>query len=305
MKFFLKRSLLLIPTLWGVVTIVFFLIHFIPGDPVEIMLGENAVQSNKAELRRELGLDKPLGEQYVNYLINLLKGDMGKSIFHREAVSKIIFQRFPATLLLSIYSMIIAILIAFPAGLISAVKKYSVWDNSMAVISLLGVSLPNFFLGPLLIYFFSLKLGIFPVSGMGDWRSYILPSITLGTALAAILSRMIRSSLLDTMDELYITTAKAKGLSKGRILFIHGLRNALIPVVTIMGLQFGALLSGAIITETVFSWPGIGRLLIEAIQTRDYPVVQGVVLTIAVSYIIVNTFVDLLYGLIDPRIRVK
>ena len=305
MRFFLKRLLLLIPTLWGVVTIVFFLIHMIPGDPVEIMLGENALQSNKAELTRELGLDKPISYQYVHYVVNLIKGDMGRSIFHRDKVSTIIFGRFPATLWLSFYSMIIAIMIAFPLGIIAAIRKYSFWDNSLAVVSLLGISLPNFFLGPLLIYFFSLKWGLFPVSGRSDWLSYILPSITLGTALAAILSRMIRSSVLDTMDELYITTARAKGLPPKKILFIHALRNALIPVVTIMGLQFGALLSGAIITETVFSWPGIGRLLIEAIQTRDYPLVQGVVLVIAVTYVVVNTFVDLLYGFIDPRIRVQ
>jgi len=305
MKFFLKRFLLLIPTLLGVVTIVFFLIHMIPGDPVEIMLGENALQSNKAELTRELGLDKPLSYQYIHYIVNLVKGDMGKSIFHRDKVSTIIFERFPATLWLSFYSMIVAILIAFPLGIIAAVRKYSFWDNSLAVISLLGVSMPNFFLGPILIYIFSLKWGLFPVSGKSDWLSYILPTITLGSALAAILSRMVRSSVLDTMDELYISTARAKGLPEKKILFVHALRNALIPVVTIMGLQFGALLSGAIITETVFSWPGIGRLLIEAIQTRDYPLVQGVVLIIAVTYVVVNTFVDLLYGFIDPRIRVQ
>lgn len=303
MRFLLKRLLLLIPTIWGVVTVVFLLIHLVPGDPVEIMLGENAMAADKAKLRHELGLDKPLGEQYVDYLENLCKLDLGESIFYHEPVAKVIGERYPATLSLAIIAMIVAVFLSIPPGIYAAVKKYSFWDNTTLVLSLIGVSLPNFFLGPLLILLFALKLGWLPVSGMSGWDSYILPSITLGTALAAILTRMTRSSLLSTLNQAYVTTARAKGVPEFKVIVKHALRNAMIPVVTIMGLQFGALLSGAVITETIFSWPGIGRLLIDAINTRDYPLVQGVVLIIALSYVIVNTLVDLTYTFIDPRVR--
>ena len=305
MRFLLKRLLLLIPTIWGVVTIVFLLIHLVPGDPVEIMLGENAMAADKAKLRHELSLDKPLGEQYLDYLENLCELDLGDSIFYHEPVAKVIGERYPATLSLAVIAMIVAIFLSIPPGIYAAVKKYSFWDNTTLVLSLIGVSLPNFFLGPLLILLFALKLGWLPVSGMSGWDSYILPSITLGTALAAILTRMTRSSLLSTLNQAYVTTARAKGVPEFKVIVQHALRNAMIPVVTIMGLQFGALLSGAVITETIFSWPGIGRLLIDAINTRDYPLVQGVVLVIALSYVIVNTLVDLTYTFIDPRVRLE
>ena len=303
MRFFLRRLLLLIPTLWGVVTLVFLLIHITPGDPVEIMLGENALLADKTQLRHQLGLDKPFMVQYVDYFKKLAKFDLGESIFYREKVEKVILERYPATIILAVLSMIVAIFFAIPPGIYAAVKKYSFWDNLTAVMSLIGVSLPSFFLGPLLILIFSLKIGWFPVSGRSGLLSYVLPSITLGSAMAAILTRMTRTSLISTLDQQYVTTAKAKGLPFWQIVVEHALRNALIPVVTIMGLQFGALLSGAVITETIFSWPGIGRLLIEAIQTRDYPLVQGVVLVIALTYVIVNTLVDFTYSLIDPRVR--
>ncbi len=305
MRFLVRRVLLLIPTIWGVVTLVFFLIHLTPGDPVEIMLGENAVQADRVALRHQLGLDKPLYRQYVDYLNRVVHLDLGRSIFYKEKVMKIIEERFPATFTLALVSMIVAILIAIPPGIYAAVKQFSFWDNLTAVISLLGVSIPNFFLGPVLILFFSLKLGWFPVSGKSGFASYVLPSITLGTALAAILTRITRSSLTGVLKEAYITTARAKGLPEFRVIVKHALRNAMIPVVTIMGLQFGALLSGAIITETIFSWPGIGRLLIDAINTRDYPLVQGTVLVIALTYVIVNTLVDITYTIIDPRVRLE
>ncbi len=303
MRFLLRRLILMIPTIWGVVTIVFLLIHLTPGDPVEIMLGENSLPADRAALRHELGLDKPLLTQYVDYLDNVIHLNLGESIYYREKVTTIIARRFPATLSLAIFSMIVAIFLAIPPGIYAAVKKYSFWDNATAVASLIGISIPNFFLGPVLILIFALKLGWFPVSGKSDLTSYILPSITLGTALAAILTRMTRTSLISTLNQLYITTARAKGVPEFKVIVKHAFRNALIPVVTIMGLQFGALLSGAVITETIFSWPGIGRLLIDAINTRDYPLVQGTVLVIALSYIIVNTFVDITYSLIDPRVR--
>ncbi len=305
MRFFIRRLLLILPTIWGVVTIVFFLLHLTPGDPVEIMLGENSLPADRAALRHQLGLDKPLLTQYVTYLENLVHLDLGESIFYREKVTTIIERRFPATLSLALFSMIVAMILAIPPGIYAAVKKYSAWDNITAVISLIGVSIPNFFLGPLLILIFALKLGWLPVSGKSDLSSYILPSITLGTSLAAILTRITRTSLISALNQPYIRTARAKGLPETRVIIRHGLRNALIPIVTIMGLQFGALLSGAVITETIFSWPGIGRLLIDAISTRDYPLVQGTVLVIALSYILVNTIVDLTYSLIDPRVRLS
>ncbi len=299
-----KRLLLLIPVVFGVVTLVFFLIHMIPGDPVEIMLGEQAQAADKESLRRHLKLDRPLTEQYISYLTGLVRGDMGRSIHSREQVKSIILKRFPATLLLTVAAMIVAILIAIPIGILSATRQYSFLDNSSMFFALLGISMPNFWLGPLLILFFSIWLGWLPVSGMGGIEHLILPAVTLGTALAAILTRMTRASVLEVIREQYIVTARAKGLAEQAVLFKHALKNALIPVITILGLQFGALLSGSIITETIFSWPGIGRLMIQAINQRDYPVVQGCILVISLSYVLVNLLTDLLYGVADPRIRI-
>lgn len=303
MNYITKRLLLLIPIVLGVVTLVFFLIHMIPGDPVEIMLGEQAQAADKEALRHELRLDRPLAEQYVHYLAALAKGDMGRSIHSREAVTTIILHRFPATLLLTLAAMAVAVLIAVPLGILSAVRQYSVIDNASMLFALLGISMPNFWLGPLLILFFSIWLGWLPVSGMGGVTHLILPAVTLGTALTAILTRMIRASLLEVIREQYIVTARAKGLAEKVVLFKHALKNAMIPVITILGLQFGALLSGSIITETIFSWPGIGRLVIQAINQRDYPVVQGCVLLISLCYVLVNLLTDLFYGVVDPRIR--
>ena len=302
-KYILRRLFLMVPVILGVYTIVFMIIHFIPGDPVDLILGETARPSDREFLRQELGLDKPVLDQYVSSMLRAARGDMGRSLHTNQPVLTTILKRVPATVELTIGAMIVAVLIALPLGIIAALKQYSYFDNGSMFFALLGISMPNFWLGPLLIILFSIKLGWFPVSGRGGIEYLILPAITLGTALAAILTRMIRSSLLEVKKEDYITFARAKGLREVLVIGKHALSNALIPVVTIMGLQFGALLSGSIITETIFSWPGIGRLTIQAIQTRDYPLVQGCVLVLALSYVLINFLTDLVYGFIDPRIR--
>jgi len=303
-NYIVKRLILLIPVVFGVVTLGFFLVHLIPGDPVEVMLGEQARAADKEMLRHELRLDRPLMEQYRLYLTGLARGDLGRSIHFREPVLTMITRRFPATILLTLAAMFVAILIAIPIGIVSATKQYSLIDNASMFFALLGISMPNFWLGPLLILLFSIQLGWLPVSGMGGVEHLILPSITLGTALAAILTRMTRAGILEVIRQQYIVTSRAKGLAEKKVLYKHALKNALIPVITILGLQFGALLSGSIITETIFSWPGIGRLVIQAVNQRDYPLVQGCVLFIALTYVLVNLATDLLYSAADPRIRI-
>lgn len=297
-----SRLLSALVTLLGVVTLVFFLIHFIPGDPVEYILGDSARPADRDALRQQLGLDQPLLQQYSSYLVNLLSLDLGKSLHSKQPVSTLLAERFPATLELALAAFVIALLIAVPLGVMAARKRGTLWDSSAMTMSLLGVSIPNFWLGPMLILLFSLWLGWTPVSGREQAGSLILPAITLGASLSAVLARMVRSTLLEVLNEDYIRTARAKGLKESRIIWRHALTNAMLPVVTLLGLQLGALLAGAVITETVFSWPGIGSLLIESIQKRDYPLVQGCVLLIAVSYLLINTTTDLFYRLLDPRI---
>jgi peptide/nickel transport system permease protein len=301
---FARRILILIPTILGVVTLVFFLIHFIPGDPVELMLGETASRADLAQMRRDLGLDRPMAEQYGNFLTGLARGDLGRSLFYRRPVHQVILEKLPATLELALAAMALTLLIAIPLGVIAAVRKGSLTDRSAMLASLVGISMPNFWLGPLLIILFSLKLGWLPVSGREGAASVILPAITLGTALAALLSRMTRSAMLDVLGEDYLRTARAKGLPERAVIVRHALRNALLPVLTIVGLQLGALLSGAVITEIVFAWPGIGSLLIQSIHTRDYPLVQGCVLVIALGYVAANFLTDLLYAAVDPRVKI-
>ncbi len=301
--YLVRRLLIAVPVILGVVSLVFLLIHLIPGDPVEIMLGERALPADREALRQELGLDRPLPEQYLRFLAQLCRGDLGRSLHYREPVSRLIVERYPATLVLTLAAMFVSLWIALPAGILSGIRQYSVWDHSTMFVALLGVSLPNFWLGPLLILVFSIHLGWLPVSGMGDVRHLILPALTLGTSMATIVARMTRSSILEVLREDYVLAARAKGLPERSVILKHVLRNALLPVVTVVGLQFGGLLAGAVITETIFSWPGLGTLLIQAIQTRDYPVVQGCVLAISLSYVLVNLLTDVVYVLIDPRIR--
>jgi len=306
MKHFItRRLLLLLPVTFGVLTLVFSLVHLIPGDPVEIMLGEGASAADLEDLRHQLGLDRPVMVQYGQYLGGLLRGDLGTSLSYGEPVAALIAGRLLPTLLLTLASMAVALLIALPAGLYSAVRQNSTGDHLLTVGTLLGVSMPNFWLGPLLIILFSIQLGWLPVSGMEGPASLVLPALTMGTGLAALLTRMVRTSLLEVLGEEYVRAARARGLSERRVLWKHALRNAMIPVLTVVGLQFGALLTGAIITETIFSWPGLGQLLIRSINYRDFPLVQGCILTISVTYIVVNLLTDLAYAWLDPRIKLS
>lgn len=301
-RYFLHRCLLLLPTLFGAISLVFLLVHLIPGDPVEVMLGETAGAADKEELRRALGLDQPLAAQYRSFLVKLAGGDLGRSLFEQTSVGAIIGQRLPATIELAFCAMLAALLISFPLAFAAARRPGGIADRGALLFSLLGLSLPNFWLGPLLMILFSIQLGWTPVSGRGSGLHVILPALTLGLGMAAILTRMLRASLLQVSRAEFVQTARAKGLSEKQIWLKHMLRNALLPVVTVMSLQFGALLAGSIITETVFSWPGIGRLTVQAIQTRDYPLVQGCVLVIALAYVLVNFLTDLVYQLVDPRV---
>jgi peptide/nickel transport system permease protein len=302
-RFIVRRLLTLVPTVLGVATLVFFFLHMIPGDPVEVMLGETAQAADKEELRTQLGLNDPILTQYGRFLKGAATGDLGGSFFYRKPVTKVILERLPATIELALAGMLVALLISIPVGVIAAVRQYSAFDNISMFAALLGVSMPNFWLGPLLILAFSLHLEWFPVSGREGFMSLVLPAITLGTALAAMLSRITRSSVLEVLGEDFVTTARAKGLPERTVVLKHVLKNALIPIITVVGLQLGALLSGAIITETVFDWPGLGTLLVMAIQSRDYPLVQGCVLYVSFGYILVNLAADIAYAVVDPRVR--
>ncbi|MCF6345763.1 MAG: ABC transporter permease [Thiomicrorhabdus sp.] len=289
---------------WVVGTLVFFLIHLVPGDPVAVMLGDWASPADETALREQLGLHLPIYTQYWNYITGIFQLDLGESLFFQQPVSELIAERFPMTLQLALMALIIAALISFPLGLWAALRAGKWPDHLSMTVSLIGVSIPNFWLGPMLILLFSLGLAWLPVSGAEQPFAWVLPAITLGTALAAILARMLRASLLEVLHEDYIRTAKAKGLPARLVYGKHALLNALLPVVTILGLQLGTLLGGAVITEVVFDWPGLGQLLVESIQRRDYPVVQGCILVISVAYITINALTELAYGWLDPRIRV-
>lgn len=304
-RFLVRRLLSTVPVVLGVVTIVFLFLRLVPGDPVDLMLGENARPTDRVALRESLGLDRPLLEQYARFLGGLATGDLGASYYYREPVVDTLTARYPATLELTLAGLVVGLAIAFPVGVVAAVRKGRAFDRAAMVLAFVGVALPTFWLGPLLISTFALDLDWFPVSGRDGPESLVLPAVTLGLGLAALSSRMIRAGLAEALTDDYVRTARAKGVAEAAVVGKHALRNALLPVVTIVGLQFGALLSGAVITETIFSWPGIGRLLITAIQTRDYPLVQGGVLFIALTYVFVNLATDLAYALLDPRIRLE
>jgi peptide/nickel transport system permease protein len=302
-RFLLRRLLLLLPILWGVATLVFLLIHLVPGDPVEIMLGETALPAAKAALRERLRLDLPLSAQYGLFFAGLARGDLGSSFVTQEAVTGVILRTLPATAELAAAGLAVALLLALPLGTVAAVRAGRAADRAAMGAALLGLSVPNFVLGPLLILTFAIGTGTFPVSGREGAGAVVLPALTLGLALAGILSRMTRASLLDALGREFVTAARARGLPERRVILRHALRNAAIPILTILGLQAGALLTGAIITETIFSWPGLGRLTLQAIQSRDFPLVQGCVLTIAVIYVLVHLATDCVYAWVDPRIR--
>ena len=288
----------------GVACLVFLLIHLVPGDPVEVMLGESARPSDAEALRHALGLDKPLFTQLLNYLQALLRLDLGQSLYSKRAITDILADRLPATAVLAVVALLVAIAIALPMGVLAALRQNTLWDFGAMSVAMVGVSIPNFVMGPVLILVFSFTLGWFPVSGMEGAASIVLPAVTLGTALAAILSRMVRATLLEVLNEDYVRTARAKGLSEFHVITRHALRNATLPILTLLGLQLGTLLGGAVITEMVFAWPGIGQLTVEAIQRRDYPLLQACVLVISVAYVTVNTLTDVLYAWLDPRIRI-
>ena len=292
-------------TVFGVSVLVFSLVHLVPGDPVEVMLGESAQPADRAALRTALGLDRPLPEQFAAFLADLARLDLGTSLHARRPVASLIAERLPATAELAAAGLAVALAIALPLGSVAALRRGSGADHAAIGFATLGVSIPNFVLGPVLILVFSFTLGWLPVSGREGAGALVLPAFTLGTALAAILARMLRSTLLEVLGEDFIRTARAKGLDEVGVLLRHALGNAMLPVVTLLGLQLGALLAGAVITEIVFSWPGLGSLTVEAIQRRDYPLLQGCVLVISVSYVLVNSLTDLVYAWLDPRIRLR
>ncbi len=305
MKFILSRLASALIVVMGVSALVFLFLYMVPGDPVEVMLGESAQPADREALRRALGLDQPLLTQMGHYYYNLLHLNLGNSLYSQRPISEMLLERMPATVELALASLLVAVLIAFPMGVLAAVRKDTPWDQGAMGLSLVGMSVPNFLMGPILILVFSLWLGWFPVSGRDGLISLVLPAITLGTAMSSILSRMVRATVLETLNEDYIRTARAKGLSERLVIWRHALRNALLPVITLLGLQLGVLLGGAVITEVVFSWPGLGSLTIESIQRRDYPVVQACVLLISLAYVVVNTLTDLVYGWLDPRVRLE
>jgi peptide/nickel transport system permease protein len=301
--FLVRRLLLTVPVLLGVATLVFSLIHIIPGDPAAAMLGESADPAQIARLRHELGLDRPLHQQYFGYLAGLLHGDLGHSLRTAQSVTQVIGERAPATIELAVVAMLVAIVVAIPLGIVAAAWRGTAVDQLSMTLALAGLSLPNFWMGPLLALLLAVEAGWLPVSGRGTAAHLVLPASTLGITLAAILARMTRASVLEELSELYVTAARARGATWRRAVIRHAFRNSLIPVVTVVGLQFGAVLTGAVITETIFAWPGIGRLLVQSIGFRDYPMVQGCILLIAITYVAVNLLTDVVYGWLDPRIR--
>lgn len=310
MKQTLTRLFLTLPVVWVVVSLVFLLIHLVPGDPILQMLGEGATPADIGALRHQYGLDQPLWAQYLHYWNGVLHGNLGQSIRLHDSVAHLIAQRYPYTLALTVAALLLGLALALPAGVAAAVKRGRPADQAISVVSLFGLSVPGLVLGPVLIVVFSISLGWLPVSGANsgagrgiDWRYLILPAIAMGGSLAAILTRMVRTAMLEELGQDYIRTARAKGLSERAVLWRHALPNALVPIVTVVGLQFGALLAGAIVTEKIFSWPGLGRLVVDAISNRDYALVQGCLLAIGLTYVLVNMLTDLVYRWVNPRMR--
>ena len=303
LKYLVRRIIALIPVALGVATLTFALIHLVPGDPVLAMLGDFAAPADVAQMRHELKLDLPLWQQYLYFLSGIVRGDLGESISQHEPVARLIRERFPATLELAVAGLFVAILLAFPLGMVAGANPGGAADVGAMGFAILGISVPHLYLGPLLMIIFSLDLGWFPLTGRGGLSHLVLPAVTLGTALAAIIARMLRQSLVQVLETDYMRTARSKGLSRAAAVLHHGLRNALTPVVTLLGLQAGALLTGSIVVEMIFSWPGLGRLMMTAINSRDYALVEGCVLVFALTYVIVNMLTDLFYSIVDPRIR--
>jgi ABC-type dipeptide/oligopeptide/nickel transport system permease component len=311
MKQTLIRLALTLPVVWLVVSLVFLLIHLVPGDPILQMLGDSATPADMSALRHQYGLDQPLGAQYIHYWTGVVHGDLGSSIRLHDSVGHLIAMRYPYTLVLAATALILSLVLALPAGILAAVRRGRWVDQSLSVVSLFGLSVPGIALGPVLILIFSVSLGWLPVSGASsggahgviDWHYLVLPSIAMGASLAAILTRMVRTAMLEELGQDYIRTARAKGLSEAAVVCRHALPNALVPIITVVGLQFGALLAGAIVTEKIFSWPGLGRLMVDSISNRDYALVQGCLLSIGLTYVLVNMLTDLVYRWVNPRMR--
>ncbi|CAG1021986.1 Glutathione transport system permease protein GsiC [Methylococcales bacterium] len=304
LHYFRSRLLIAIPVLWGVSTLVFAMLHLTPGDPVELMLSQSgATRKTVEQMRTQLGLDDPLPIQYVRFLGNALRGDLGDSIINDQSVVKLILAQLPSTLELAVAGMAIGILLGGILGIVAALRPNTLSDYGSMIIAMVGVSVPSFWLGLLFIFFFALRLGWFPATGQGGWERLVMPATVLGLGVAGMIARLVRSSMLEVLRQEYITTARAKGLFELRVVLRHALKNALIPTVTMVGLQFGQLLSGAVIVETVFARQGVGRLAVDAILRKDFPLVQGTVLFIAVIYVVSNLFTDICYGYLDPRIR--
>lgn len=302
--FFVRRLIAMIPVVFGVLLLVFSMLHLVPGDPVKMMLGEfQASPAQIAKLQSELHLNEPLPQQFGRYVWNALHGNLGRSIRSNKPVTQEIMDNLPSTLELALSGLLVAAVLGISFGVLAAVKQYSWVDAGSMLVALIGVSMPSFWLGLLLIFAFSLRFRWFPATGGGDLKHLVLPAVTLGLGASAIIARLTRSSMLEVMRNEYVTTARSKGLRESRVIIRHALKNALIPVVTIFGLQFGQLLAGTVVIETVFGRPGIGRLIVDAILNKDFPLVQGIVLVIAISYVVVNFIVDLLYAFLDPRIR--
>jgi len=303
MNYILRRLLHIIPVLFGVTLLTFSMLHLIPGDPAQILAGPDASSSDIQALRQQMGLDQPLAVQYVDYLKGLAQGDLGRSMSTRRPVLDELMDRFPNTLILAVAGVGVAVLLGIPIGVLAAIRARTMVDHVAMVLALLGISAPAFWLGFILMMVFSVHLGWFPSAGYRSWGHLVLPALTLGTGAMAIVARMTRSSLLEVLNQDYVRTARAKGLHEVLVIAKHALRNALIPTTTVVGLSFGSLLGGAVLTEMVFAWPGLGRLIVYSIGIRDLPVIQGAVLLLALTFVLVNLGVDLLYGLIDPRVR--
>lgn len=299
----LRRLFLAVPTLFGVSLLVFSIVRMLPGDPAVAMAGVHATQEMVERIRQELGLDQPLFHQYGRFLVGLSRGDLGKSIRTGRPVWAEVLDRLGPTFELTVASLALATLLGIAIGVVSATKPYSFFDYTSMLLALIALSAPVFWLGLMLMLLFSVQLGWLPAAGRGGLAHLVLPSLTLAASSVALIARFCRSTMLEILRQEYVTTARAKGLSERRTVLFHALRNALIPIITVIGLRFGALLSGAVLTETVFAWPGVGRLVVDSVSARDYPVIQGAVLMIALSFVLINLAVDLLYGVVNPRIR--
>lgn len=289
--------------LFGVLLLTFLLIHLIPGDPIDVMLGESANMADRETLRSQLGLNQSIPQQFVNYITQLLQGDFGRSIHTQQPILEMLQMRYPATLKLALVALLIGLVIGVPLGICAALHANQWQDFLVTLISVRFSAMPVFWLGPMMMLVFAVWLSWLPVSGMDSFQHMVLPALTLGLGLSAILTRMTRISMLEVLNEDFIRTARAKGLQEKNVIFHHALRAALLPIITVIGLQIGSLLAGTVITETIFGWDGIGRLLVESIEKRDYPVTQACVLVVALSYVLINAFTDLIYSMVDPRVR--